>query len=46
LTGDVFAMREQYKALADGANATGTISPNITVGKSDFRAPVKYEDKM
>ncbi|GFF99700.1 lipase/esteras-like protein [Aspergillus udagawae] len=31
LTGDVFAMREQYKALADGANATRTISPNITV---------------
>lgn len=38
LTGNVFDMREQYKALADGANATRTISQNITVGKNDFRA--------
>ncbi|OKP07413.1 hypothetical protein PENSUB_6002 [Penicillium subrubescens] len=38
LTGDVFAMRYQYKALADRANATRTISQNIHVGKGDFRA--------
>ncbi|KAF7177439.1 hypothetical protein CNMCM7691_005692 [Aspergillus felis] len=30
LTGDVFAMREQYKALGNRANATRTISQNIT----------------
>ncbi|KAB8067520.1 lipase/esteras-like protein [Aspergillus leporis] len=31
LTGDVYAMRAQYKALADQANATRIISPNVTV---------------
>ncbi|KAL2839404.1 lipase/esterase-like protein [Aspergillus pseudoustus] len=31
LTGDVFAMRSQYKALADRANATRTISQSINV---------------
>jgi versiconal hemiacetal acetate esterase len=31
LTGDVFAMREQYKALADRANATQSVSRNVTL---------------
>ncbi|KAJ5862332.1 hypothetical protein N7455_006400 [Penicillium solitum] len=31
LTGDVYAMRAQYKALDDQANATRVISPNVTV---------------
>ncbi|OQE12810.1 hypothetical protein PENFLA_c062G07428 [Penicillium flavigenum] len=31
LTGDVHAMRAQYKALDDQANATRVISPNVTV---------------
>ncbi|KAL5360716.1 lipase/esterase-like protein [Aspergillus floccosus] len=31
LTGDVYAMRVQYRALADQANATRVISPNVTV---------------
>ncbi|KAL6228970.1 hypothetical protein BDW75DRAFT_246151 [Aspergillus navahoensis] len=31
LTGDVYAMRAQYKALADQANATRIISPTVTV---------------
>lgn len=35
LTGDVYAMREQYKALADQANATRDISPNVTVGMQE-----------
>ncbi|KAF3384573.1 Versiconal hemiacetal acetate esterase [Penicillium rolfsii] len=30
LTGDVFAMRAQYKALDDQANANRVISPNVT----------------
>ena len=36
LTGDVFAMRDQYKELANRANATRTIPQNIDVGKKDF----------
>ncbi|OGE47256.1 hypothetical protein PENARI_c052G04805 [Penicillium arizonense] len=31
LTGDAYAMRAQYKALDDQANATRVISPNVTV---------------
>lgn len=35
LTGDVYAMRAQYKALDDQANATRVISPNVTVGMQE-----------
>jgi hypothetical protein len=48
LTGDVYAMRAQYKAIADQANATRIISPNVTVGMQEqaSRCHPRAEDSI
>jgi hypothetical protein len=48
LTGDVHAMRAQYKALDDQANATRVISPNVTVGMQEqaLRCYPRAEDSI